>query len=191
MARSLALHDRRLAGDISGFSGAVIDLNAATSLPVTFGAVRAYAGRRRLESIFIACHGFAGANIRDMVSADAGGMGLQLGKEGVKHDNVAMWAALKNVTRNVVVYACAAANTEPGNEFTTADGRYLMGALAIYLNCYVFAADRIQFYNRYEGVIDFGLWEGRLFRFGPDGRSTVVKAPRIEMADLMGRDAEP
>lgn len=52
--------------------------------------------------------------------------------------------AIRNKVQNIVVYACAAANTERNNEGTTSDGRYLMGALAIHTNASVFAADRIQ-----------------------------------------------
>jgi hypothetical protein len=43
---------------------------------------------------------------------DAGGMGLQLGREDVLHGNVAMWRAIAGRVSNIVVYACAAANAE-------------------------------------------------------------------------------
>jgi hypothetical protein len=105
---------------------------------------------------------------------DAGGMGLQLGREDLTHSNVSAWRAIKDTTSNIVVFSCAAANTEKGNEGTRADGRYLMGALAVHTNATVYAADRIQWYHK-RHVIDFGGWEGTLLRFKPDG--TCVTSP--------------
>lgn len=64
-----------------------------------------------------------------------------------------------------------------------------MGGLAIHTNSNVFAADRIQWY--YDGrVIDFANWEGQLYRFAPDGTSTTVTRPLVEMTALMGRRAD-
>jgi hypothetical protein len=105
----------------------------------------------------------------------------------VLHSNVAMWRALANRTENIVVYACGAADTEPGYEGTDYDGRYLMGALAIHTNSTLFAADRIQFYQRNNGGhIDFGNWEGTLWKFPPSGvaPSPVLRAP-VELSDIM------
>lgn len=116
-------------------------------------------------------------------------MGLQLGKDGLNHGNVSLWAAIRNRVREIVVYSCAAANTEPGNEYTKADGRYLMGALAIHTRATVYAADRIQWYATYRnlqnGRFDWGAWEGLLWRFPPSGGgpSLVPKAP-IELSEV-------
>lgn len=125
--------------------------------------------------MFIMCHGYAGQNERAQMSMDAGGMGLQLGRENVLHENVSLWSAIKNRVENIVVYSCAASNTESGNEGTAADGRYLMGALAIVTNASVFAADRIQWYNTYKGLangrFEWGAWEGRLLAFPANWRA--------------------
>lgn len=50
------------------------------------------------------CHGYAGSNQRGGVCMDAGGMGLQLGRENVLHNNVAMWTAIKGKVEHIVVY---------------------------------------------------------------------------------------
>lgn len=42
---------------------------------------------------------------------DAGGTGLQLGRDDVTHANVSQWRGVKNLIENIVVYSCAAANT--------------------------------------------------------------------------------
>ena len=102
--------------------------------------------------MFVLCHGYAGVDKRANVSADAGGMGLQLGKEGVRHSNVSMWRSIRGKVRNIVVMACAAGDTEPGNVGSTADGRYLMGALAIHAGADIFASNRIQWYFTFRNL---------------------------------------
>ena len=156
----------------------VITTNAATPLRNLFDGVTSLHGSHgRMHTMFVLCHGFAGSSNRMRMSGDFGGQGLQLGREGVLHRNVSAWEAIKNKLNNIVVYACAAANTEDGNEFTTEDGQYLMGALAIHTNTTVYAANRIQWYQPRN--FDFGRWEGQLYAFPPSGGSPrpVNRAP--------------
>lgn len=142
MATYLALRDLRLQGGVPARAGlSIINTNRHTPLASVFGQIKNIG---KIHTMFVLCHGFAGSNARARVSMDAGGEGLQLGSENVLHSNVAMWTAIAGKVQNIVIYACAASNTERGNEGTTADGRYLMGALAIHTNATVFAADRIQ-----------------------------------------------
>src|SRR5262245_21554801 len=170
MSTCLALHDRRLKGGMPARPGLqVIGVDDKTPLGLAFSTINVTALRgESIHTLFILCHGYAGTNERARVCMDAGGMGLQLGQENLLHNNVSRWAAIKNKVQNIVVYSCAAGNTERGNEATTADGRYLMGALAIHTNATVYAADRIQWY-RAGSVIDFGAWEGRLWQFSATG----------------------
>lgn len=195
MSTYLALRDRRLQGGVPFRSHlAIVNADASTPLAQIFTKIRAAGGRGKIHSMFILCHGYAGANVRAQVSADAGGMGLQLAREGVLHGNVARWTAIADKVENIVVYSCAAADTQPGNEGTAADGRYLMGALAIHTNANVFAADRIQWYHTLKGLsngrFEFGAWEGQLFHFPPDGTPpTPVPGPPVEFSDVMGGTA--
>ena len=196
MASYIALRDRRLAGGVPARAGlTIINTSATTPLSSAFSQIRGAANHAGgVHTMFILCHGYAGRNASGAMSMDAGGEGLQLGSEGVMHSNVALWAAIAGKVSNIVVYSCAAANTEPGNEGTTADGLYLMGALAIHTNAVVYAADRIQWYRRYNnlanGRYDFGGWEGNLRQFPPDGSpSTIVAGPPVEFADVMAGGA--
>lgn len=195
MGKYVALRDRRLMGGVPARPRlSIINTDGSTALSQAFNSVRAVAHTGRVDSLFILCHGYAGENTRGQVSADAGGMGLQLGREGVMHKNVTMWSALKNRVTNIVVYACAAADTQPGNEGSTADGRYLMGALAIQTGAHVFAADRIQWYSTYNGAnngrYDFGAWEGQLLYFPPTGAQAIpVAGAPVELADVMSGSA--
>ncbi len=188
MFEYLIIRDRRLSGTLPIVAALTItcNLDASTPLQNAFSrvgtAVTLNGGK--LDTIFILCHGFAGSNPSAQVSMDAGGMGLQLGTENVLHGNVSLWEAIKDKTSNIVVYSCAASNTESGNEGTAADGRYLMGALAIHTNATVYAADRIQWYQPSD--YDFGAWEGQLWQFPPSGASpTRTAAPPVSLSDVI------
>lgn len=196
MANYLTLRDRRLSGGVPARKHLfIVNTNASMPLRDAFSRIRTAARvGGKLNSIFIMCHGYAGSNPNAQTSCDAGGMGLQLGREDVLHSNVSLWEAIKNSAENIVVYSCAAANTEPGNRGTTADGQYLMGALAIHTNAHVFAADRIQWYSTHNnlanGRYDFGAWEGRLWHFPPSGSSpNSVSRPPVEFSDVMNGKA--
>jgi len=190
MPSYIALRDRRLEGGVPARPRlSIVNTDASTSLRRAFRAITAVAATGRVHSMFIICHGYAGESQRGMRSGDFGGEGLQLGREDVLHENVQDWEAIKDKVSNIVVYSCAAANTEPENVGTNADGRYLMGALAIYTNATVYAADRIQWYNTYRnlsnGRYDFGGWEGRLLRFPPSGAgASVVRRAPVELGDV-------
>lgn len=197
MSKYFALRDRRLEGGVPARANlSIFNTDAGTALANAFASINGV-GRGsggKIHSMFILCHGYAGSNPNAAVSMDAGGMGLQLGREGVFHTNVAMWASIANSVDNIVVYSCAASDTQPGNEGTTADGRYLMGALAIHTNATVYAADKIQWYGTYNdlanGRFEFGSWEGNLLKFPSSGNPpTIVARPPVEFSDVMGGSA--
>lgn len=193
MARYFALRDRRLEGGVpSRAKLSIFNTSESTPLANAFASINGVAAGAggKIHSMFVLCHGYAGSNDRAGMSMDAGGMGLELGREDVTHTNVAMWSAIAGKVDNIVVYSCGAGDTQPGNEGTTADGRYLMGALAIHTNANVYAADKIQWYGTFNdlanGRYDFGAWEGTLFRFPPNGNSPmIVAAPPVEFSDVM------
>jgi hypothetical protein len=191
--RYLALHDRRLQGGVPARPRLyIVNTDGSTPLAAAFREINStvrWAGR--IHTMFILCHGYAGENTRAQMSMDAGGMGLELGREDVLHTNVGRWIAIRGRVDNIVVYSCAAANTERGNEATEADGKYLMGALAIHTNANVFAADRIQWYgtwqNKATGAFDWGAWEGKLWYFPPSGvpPTRVLGRAPVEFSDVL------
>ena len=188
MFEYLIIRDTRLSGTLPFIPGALITCSVNGSTPTNniFSRINTATtlNNGKLNTIFILCHGYAGSNNRAGISMDAGGMGLQLGKDDVKHDNVDKWTAIKDKTENIVVYSCAAANTEAGNEGSAADGRYLMGALAIHTNANVYAADRIQWYGPTN--YNFGSWEGDLYCFPPSGSpGNRVSRPPVELSEIL------
>jgi hypothetical protein len=121
------------------------------------------------------------------ITGEVGGLGLLLGSDKVTHMNVASWTAIRGKVKNIVIYACMAAQSRPGTEGTRSDGQYLMRALALHTRATVFASDTSQYadYNN-DGGFDFGAWEGNLWRFPPDGFScqAVQRAP-VEYNELL------
>ena len=192
----MAIHDRRLQGGVPHRDHlAIANTDATTPLRSVFNRIRVFAAGGKIDALFILCHGYAGTNPRLRISADVGGMGLALGCEGVTHANVAQWAQIRGKARSIVIYACAAADTEPGNQYTRADGRYLMGALALHTNADVYAANRIQWYGTYgglrNGAINFGRWEGDIYRFsGNTGAGAMVRLVPVELNAVL-RGAAP
>lgn len=193
MAKYVVLHDRRLRGGIPARPGvAVLKTDGSVSLCQTFRAIRACAAYGRIHTLFVVCHGYAGVDKHLSMSVDGGGKGLLLGSEEVLHHNVSLWRAIRGAVENIVIMACAAADTRAGNEGTEYDGRYLMLALALHTGATVYAAERIQTYytfrNLPRGLIDFIEWEGDLYRFLPNGLSwsKVAHAPK-ELRDVIGK----
>jgi hypothetical protein len=184
MANFLVLRDKRLKGTLAAACD-VWTVNESTPLSSVLSSIKGAADANgRLDTLFLLCHGYAGINARKRVCMDAGGMGLQLGAEGLMHSNVVRWKAIAGKCTNIVAYACAAANTESGNEGSTADGKYLMGALAIHSAATVYAADRIQWYDSRN--MDFGDWEGNVWQFQPTGLPpTIVSGPPTELTALL------
>ena len=190
MSEYIVIRDSRLNGNLPGsfvrwwHDLNVITTSASSSLRAVFnGVTEVHRRKGRIHTIFLLCHGFAGSSPNRRMSGDLGGQGLQLAREGVLHGNVVDWTQIQNKAANIVVYACAASNTESGNEFTTEDGIYLMGALAIHTNANVYAGDRIQWYS--PSTFDFGRWEGNLLKFSPSGTAPVrVSRAPVEFNQL-------
>jgi hypothetical protein len=180
----------------------IINTDAYTPLASVFGRIKGYSRWGRLRALFILGHGKAGFNAHPQsdglsssmgpgaVCMDAGGMGISLGVEGVRHYNVGMWSAIRGCAENIVVFSCAAADTQSGNEFTVADGHYLMGALAIHTGAFVYASNRIQYSSTYRGLSNgrfIHSWTGQLLRFSPDtGASESLRtAPSFDWDRVM------
>lgn len=180
MGKSIILHDRRLAGAAPiSRETTTIRLDAATPIAQVFSAIKTLVRLDGVQNLYILCHGYAGQSARGQVCADMGGEGLELGREGLMHANVARWGAIRGDVENIVVHSCGAADTQPENVGTNADGKYLMGSLAIHANATVYAGDRIQWYAGSTATIDFGHWEGTLWKFAPSGSFAPAPGNRV------------
>jgi hypothetical protein len=119
------------------------------------------------------CHGFEDIyeDPVNRVSVQVGGFGLQLCREGLDLSNVHTTRALNGNVQNIVVFACSAAETYPGSG---GDGRTLCSRLAANTGAIVYGADRPQIY-RLHGL-DFGRWEGNVYRFTPGGGIAIAES---------------
>lgn len=133
----------------------------------------------------IMCHGYEGAvnDNRQQISTMDLGFGLQFCREGLTLANVEQTERLDGLVELIILYACGPANTRPGLEGTGGDGREFCRELACCTGAEVLAAVETQFYLKEpragiikrlfrigaDDTINFGNWEGQLYRFSPDG----------------------
>jgi hypothetical protein len=205
MDRFVMIRDFRIDAGIPNRPGlGIINTDDMTPLGWVFRTVNAYARWGQLKAIFILAHGSkAGVDAQPRTDGvrsfhgptatckDAGGMGISLGAEGIRHTNVHLWSAIRGAAENIVVYSCAAADTQPGNQGTVADGRYLMGALAIHTRAAVYAATQIQRFTTYKHLADGRFmhkgWSGQLLRFPSDGSRgiPVSKSLKFDFSQVM------
>ncbi|HZO55361.1 MAG TPA: hypothetical protein VFB63_21825 [Bryobacteraceae bacterium] len=172
MGRTMILHDTRLEG----------------RTPLNYNFVYLVNANRSISSIISGVAGHARS-----CGVERGGFGLQLGREGLSLGNVSQTTRWKGLIKTIVVFACATADTAPGNEGTRADGQRLCGELALWSGADVIAARDTQFYNErtasysrgrsVENTIDFGAWEGPVYRFSRDsGYPSTITPGAYNMA---------
>jgi hypothetical protein len=197
MGRTMILHDTRLEGRTPLNYNFVYLVNANRSISSIISGV---AGHARscggLDMLHVFCHGFEAdwdLTGRVCTGVERGGFGLQLGREGLSLGNVSQTTRWKGLIKTIVVFACATADTAPGNEGTRADGQRLCGELALWSGADVIAARDTQFYNErtasysrgrsVENTIDFGAWEGPVYRFSRDsGYPSTITPGAYNMA---------
>lgn len=172
---SMLVHDLRVAGDTpSNLADNNFKVDGSTTISGALSWIHDYAvSQNGLDRLIILCHGFeANWNLGDKTCTNfqQGGFGLALCAEGLTLENADVVTVLKGLVQEITIFACATADTGPGNTGTAADGMRFCGELAMYTNASVIAATQTQFYvtdrtfwdwiKGKEGQIDFGDWEG-------------------------------
>ncbi|GAB3642847.1 hypothetical protein [Spirosoma arcticum] len=168
------LHDMRLAGRAPGSRQGyrLYRTNGNVSLNWTLNHIKNDALEQGgIDVLHIYCHGYVGGaddTVRQM-SVSFGGLGLELGRESLTFETTSKMRILKNTVSKIVVHACAAADSSGAHLDLFADGRRLMGEIALHSGAYVTAADQIQWYTHSRSSrIDFGDWEGNVLMLSPD-----------------------
>jgi hypothetical protein len=187
--KNMLIHDVQLEGrSPTNLAQNTFDVpkGMATAHVVSWAASYA-TSQTRLDNIFVMCHGYE-AGVEDpnaQVSIYALGYGLALGDPGLSFNNVSLTGALKGLVDTITLFACGPANTRTGYMNTSGDGMRFCGELALFSGAEVIAAIETQYYYntpnwwdvicRRAGEIDFGPWEGPVFRFSPvDGTASRV-----------------
>ncbi len=181
MPSSMIVHDMRLNGATPLNYNYVLQVNAKTGIDHVVSTVAQYGRIQKLAGLHLFCHGFeADWNLAAQMCMPTahGGFGLQLCKEGLTLFNVSKTAAWKGLIQQIVLFACAPADTGAGNAGTYGDGKRFCGELALWSNAEVIAARDTQYYDlskaKYSGgrsvanTIDFGAWEGPVYKFTPE-----------------------
>ncbi|HEY0715123.1 MAG TPA: hypothetical protein VGF45_20755 [Polyangia bacterium] len=194
MPSSMLVHDTRLAGTAPNIAPNTFKVNGNTQLTNALGWIRSYAkSNRGLTRLSIMCHGNTGGlydNAAGMSTFDLG-FGLQLCREGLNLSNVHLTGVLEGLVDVIILYACGPAHTRPGFRNTAADGQRLCAEIAGWTNAEVIAAVETQYYNMEaptgflrrlfrigpQDIINFGEWEGTVYRFSPDGSISPTFAP--------------
>jgi len=183
MPKRMIVHDTRLQGNAPHIAQNTYKVDAKVAISHCVGWIGAYArSQGALDELLIMCHGFeANWNLAEQTCTnnEVGGFGLALCKEGLCLTNVSLVSAWSGLIRRITVYACAPAQTGPGNAGTMADGRRFMGEMALISGAEVIAARDTQTYTTsfILSRIDFGAWEGPVYRFDPStGQATPYTA---------------
>jgi len=168
----MIVHDARLAGTAPPIAPNIYVVNATVDIQHCIGWIGHYARSQScLDELLIMCHGFEAnwdLGRRMSTMQQVGGFGLQLCREGLSLYNVGLVRSWNGLIRRITVYACAPADTGSGNEGTAGDGRRFMGEMAIWSGAEVIAARDTQTYTYGPASpIDFGNWEGPVYRFDP------------------------
>lgn len=180
MAGRMIIHDTRLAGKAPPIAPNIYVVNATVEINHCIGWIGQYArSQGGLNELLVMCHGFeANWDLGRQMSTmqQAGGFGLQLCTEGLTLYNVWLVRNWKGLIRRITVYACGPADTGPGNEGTAGDGRRFMGEMALWSSAEVIGARNTQMYSWSSSQpIDFGAWEGPVYRFDPsNGQPTQI-----------------
>lgn len=184
---TVLVHDLRLLGD-TPTSSADVSIEVDQNSPIN-GLISNIANSTgtSIERLLIMCHGYESdtAGSGNACTPMTLGFGLQLAMESLTLGNVGVTAPLYNCIADIILYACGPANTAAFNKGTYGDGQQFCKELAAYTNANVYASDVNQSYNnlKYDPSklvcetipIDFGQWEGHVYRFSPDGSVTIVQ----------------
>ncbi len=169
---SMVIHDRRLVGSTPIWYSFVHQVTAQNHIR---GIIETTARRARqagrLARLHILCHGFeANWNLGGSMCTPTahGGFGLQLGMEGLTLFNYGLTRVWSGLVDEIVLFACAPADTYAGNAGTWGDGRRFCGYLAATTGARVIAARDTQYYRHGDGPIDFGNWEGPVYEYTAD-----------------------
>jgi hypothetical protein len=114
------------------------------------------------------CHGYHSGLTFD---------GLQLGAQNLTIRNLVNTTMWNPHLRTILIYACGAGN--PGFFGPARSGRQFCRDLAGYSGADVYASDRNQLYHGASTTetINFGRWEGQVYRFSADGTITPARLP--------------
>lgn len=181
---SMVIHDRRLTGDTPAYYNFVMQVNQQTHIRHIVEVVARRARQvRKLNRLHILCHGYESnwdLGGQMCLPAAHGGFGLQLGNEGLNLFNYGLTSAWKGLVDEIVLFACAPADTYRGNVGTWGDGRRFCGYLALTAGARVIAARDTQIYHYGNGPIDFRDWEGPVYEYSdanPEGTLILDPSP--------------
>jgi hypothetical protein len=182
---TVLVHDSRLQGPTpTSLADYSFDVDAKFPIAGLIQAINGTAAST-ISRLMIMCHGYESTDTGSACIPMSLGFGLQLCMEDLTLANVSVMNSMYDCVEDIILYACGPANTAPFANGTYGDGRRFCSEMAAYTNANVYASDVTQNYDnlRYDPTrmvcevipIDFGQWEGNVYRFSPDGKVTRVQ----------------
>ena len=180
MSGSMLWHDTRLDGTAPPhLANNVYKVNGSTPLINSIGWIHDYArSRGGLDDLFVMAHGIEDPydNVSQRTSAAfIGACGIHICREGLNLANVTLtrrWnSSSGRLISRITLFSCAPALTTGHTRGTASDGERFCMELAAHSGAEVIASTESQRYDTRgpKRVIDFGQWEGNVYRFHPDG----------------------
>ncbi len=191
MSSSMLVHDTRLAGTAPGIATNTYKVNGGVQLKHALTWIAYYARTHGgLSDLFVMCHGIM-SGVYDSYSSECTsdvGFGLQLCSENLTFANVQLASVLDGLVQVITLYACGPANTRRGLQNSSGDGFRFCSELSAITGAEVIASAHIQYYHQRPSAnffrrvfrigpqdhIDFGVWEGSVYRFYPDGTASRI-----------------
>jgi hypothetical protein len=173
-------HDTRLAGTAPAIAPNTYTVDATTPIQHAIGWITTYARNNGgLTDLFVMAHGYE-AIISDAAAQQSvmrGGFGVQICRESLLPGNLQLMSSLDGLIGIITLYCCAPADTHPQNRSRYGDGERFCRELAAITNAEVVAAVETQYYNTSgtNNQINFGNWEGAVYRFSPDGSKSRIQ----------------
>ena len=195
--QELIIRDVRLQGiRPAGQEVLEVDANTPMEWPVNWAKLKSALYRGDV-SLKILAHGFeqwigknrfdqnatwaTGGNVRSLPPPrpspsiySQGGAGIQFCSDNLRLSTLSKFAPLRGLLKGIDLMGCGAAYITPGFEGTDGDGNLLCSRLAQITQCYVRASTATQVYLMLP-TVDFGVWEGTVFTYGPSGGVVKVE----------------
>jgi hypothetical protein len=182
---TVLVHDTRLLGPTPrSMADSSFEVDATSSITGLIQNI-SNSSNSTISRLMIMCHGYESTSTGSASIPMSLGFGLQLCMESLTLRNVSVLNTLNNAINSIILYACGPANTHPFANGTYGDGRRFCMEMAAYTSADVYASDVTQYYDnsKYDATnlvcesipIDFGAWEGNVYRFSPDGSVTQVQ----------------
>lgn len=172
MASKMVWHDSRVKGRAPDIAPNIYIVDESIPIQHSIEWIKDYATMSGgLTDLYVIAHGWVDVyDVQHQQSRAIGGAGIEICTENLNLNNVHLTSAWNGNISVITLYSCYASLTTNQTRNTVEDGERFCMELSAYSGAEVIAAVEAQHYQYSdEKAIDFGRWEGIVFRYSPDG----------------------